>query len=83
MYEADITANTVEAATFIQVVKPAALPTRKLTPYLDYLPLAILGSLGLGLLLAYLMTFLSSQLRKDETRQDLPVLYQESLEAVR
>ncbi len=81
--EADITANTIEAATFIQVVQAAALPAKKLTPYLDYLPLAVLGSLGLGLLLAYLMTFLLARLRKDEKPEDLPVLYNEPLEVLR
>lgn len=84
--EAEITASTIEAATFIQVVQEAGLPTKKLTPYLDYLPLAIIGSLGLGILLAYLMTFLMARLGKEKSkdeksRTELRSLYKGQLEA--
>jgi len=59
--EAVLKENTVQAASFIQVVEPALAPARPApTRMKTLLGLAVVGSLGLGVMLAFVLESLTS-----------------------
>jgi uncharacterized protein involved in exopolysaccharide biosynthesis len=55
--EADLTATAVQAASFIQVIKPAYAQAE--SNWLKLAVLALVGSLGLGIMLAFLLQYIS------------------------
>lgn len=65
--QAEITANEVQAATFIQVIKPAYATGETVFSWPKLAVLALLGSLGLGVMLALLLNYLSSFQIENET----------------
>jgi uncharacterized protein involved in exopolysaccharide biosynthesis len=57
--EADLKVNVAKAASFIQIVEPAQPPTQPL-PGWPTVALAVAGSLGLGVLSAFLLDYVST-----------------------
>ena len=58
--EAQLRATAVQAANFIQVIKPAYAPTEAESNWLKLAILALAGSLGLGVTLAFLLNYIFS-----------------------
>lgn len=58
--EAKLKVNAVQAANFIQVVKPATVPAASESNWPRLALLALAGSLGLGMTLAFLLQYLFS-----------------------
>jgi succinoglycan biosynthesis transport protein ExoP len=58
--EAELTAAAVRAANFIQIVEPAQPPTEPASKAAMLLLLGIAGSVGVGVLLAFLLEYISS-----------------------
>jgi uncharacterized protein involved in exopolysaccharide biosynthesis len=58
--QAELTATGVQAANFIQVIKPAYAPTEFESNWPKLAMLALAGSLGLGVMLAFLLQYLYS-----------------------
>lgn len=57
--EAELKAAVVRAANFIQVVEPAVEPAEPIDNTLKFMALGILGSLGFGVILAFLLDYLT------------------------
>jgi len=58
--EAELTAAAVKAANFIQVVEPAQPPTEPASNTALYLLLTILGSIGVAVMLVFLLEYVSA-----------------------
>jgi uncharacterized protein involved in exopolysaccharide biosynthesis len=58
--EAVLKVTAVQAANFIQVIKPAYVPTRSESGWLRLAVLALAGSLGIGVMLAFILQYLYS-----------------------
>ena len=65
--EAEIKVTAVQAANFIQVIKPAYAPVGSESGWLRLAVLALIGSLGVGVMLAFLLEYLSSFKTASET----------------
>lgn len=57
--EAQLKVTAVQAANFIQVIKPASAPTEPESSWPKLAVLALAGSLGLGVMLAFLLQYIS------------------------
>lgn len=58
--EAELKVTAVEAANFIQVIKPAYVPTKSESSWPRLAVLALAGSLGTGVMLAFILQYLYS-----------------------
>ncbi|MFO7583887.1 MAG: hypothetical protein R6W69_04080 [Anaerolineales bacterium] len=58
--EAELKVTAVQAANFIQVIKPAYVPTRSESSGLRLAVLALAGSLGMGVMLAFILQYMYS-----------------------
>jgi uncharacterized protein involved in exopolysaccharide biosynthesis len=65
--EAELKVTAVQAANFIQVIKPAYAPTEPESGWPKLAALALAGSLGLGLVLAFLLEYISGFKAADVT----------------
>ena len=57
--EAELKANEVQATSFVQVVEPAGAPSHPVSDMNKILVLAIVGGLGLGILLAFVLEYIT------------------------
>jgi uncharacterized protein involved in exopolysaccharide biosynthesis len=57
--EAELKANVVQAASFIQIIEPAQAPPQPVSDLKKLLVLGLAGSLGSGVLLAFLFEYIS------------------------
>lgn len=57
--EADLTADVVRSANFIQVIQPAVPPAKAANSSFKLLALGIVGSLGLAIILAFVLDYFS------------------------
>lgn len=69
--EADLTATVLRAAKFIQVIEPAQAPIKPINNWVQLLVLGVLGSLGLGVILAFLLDYLTGK-GEDKVLRELP-----------
>lgn len=58
--EAELKVTAVQAANFIQVIKPAYVPTQSESGWFKLALLALAGSLGAGVMLAFILQYLYS-----------------------
>jgi uncharacterized protein involved in exopolysaccharide biosynthesis len=58
--EAELKVTAVQAANFIQVIKPAYVPTTLESSWLKLALIALAGSLGIGVMLAFFLQYLYS-----------------------
>jgi uncharacterized protein involved in exopolysaccharide biosynthesis len=58
--EAELKVTAVQSANFIQVIKPAVRPAESVSGWPKLAVLALAGSLGLGVTLAFLLQYISS-----------------------